>query len=207
MPPTSPSFFAALVSNRNCRSTANLSAVPIIVNIESGSGERASDAAISGQADYVTYVSNRPSSAKHEVWVYDRANDATHKVTDTGSANGGLGTCSTSSNKPAILSKLQAYWGDPAAEGAGYDMSVAGVSAGSYSSCQFLAAAGLSARGFEAASLMNCDLPAPQSLLLRHSSLNWGGVIPHHRASENCMSSWTPKLSEQRMNIKRRQRS
>ena len=79
-----------------------------VINEVADSGERASDAAISGHGEYVAFVTNMPSSAKHEVWVYDRVNDARHKVTDV--AN--LGACS---DKPAIMAKLEAYWGELAA--------------------------------------------------------------------------------------------
>ena len=86
-----------------------------------------------------------PSSAKHEVWVYDRANAARKKITDTAAAD--PPSCSASSYKPTITSLLQDYWGATGSSSSrsntsGYDLSVADASAKS-SSCQFLAAAGL----------------------------------------------------------------
>ena len=84
-----------------------------------------------------------PSSAKHEVWVYDRVNAARKKITDTAGAD----PCSASSYRPTITSLLQDYWGatgsdDDRTNTSGYDLSVAGAS-GMSSSCPFLAAAGV----------------------------------------------------------------
>ena len=84
-----------------------------------------------------------PSSAKHEVWVYDRVNAARKKITDTAGAD----PCSATSYRPTITSLLQDYWGatgsdDDRTNTSGYDLSVAGAS-GMSSSCPFLAAAGV----------------------------------------------------------------
>ena len=84
-----------------------------------------------------------PSSAKHEVWVYDRANAARKKVTNTAAA----APCSSSSYRPTVTSLLQEYWGATGSSSSrsntsGYDLSVADAS-GTSSSCQFLAAAGM----------------------------------------------------------------
>ena len=86
-----------------------------------------------------------PSSAKHEVWVYDRANAARKKVTNTAAAD--PPSCTASSYRPTITSLLQDYWGATGSDSrrantSGYDLSVAGAS-GASSSCQFLAAAGM----------------------------------------------------------------
>ena len=86
-----------------------------------------------------------PSSAKHEVWVYDRANAARKKVTNTAAAD--PPSCTASSYRPTITSLLQDYWGATGSDSrrantSGYDLSVAGAS-GTSASCQFLAAAGM----------------------------------------------------------------
>ena len=118
-------------------STSPGSVAATMVNDVTGSGEKASDPAISGQGEYVTYVSNMPSSAKHEVWVYHRADAARRKVTDVAGAT--PPACSATTYKAEIFTTLQAYWGaDPE-----YDLTTAGVTAGSSSSCAFLALANL----------------------------------------------------------------
>jgi Tol biopolymer transport system component len=107
------------------------------INQVTGSGEKASDPAVSGQGEYVAYVSNMPSTAKHEVWMYDRVNAATHKVTDT--AGDDPPHCGASSYRPEILSKLQSYWGSDS----DYNLTAAGITSGASTSCAFLAAAGV----------------------------------------------------------------
>lgn len=109
-----------------------------VINL-GGTSERASDPAISADGAFAAYVSNWPSSEKHEVWLHHGGNGAptSERITDTINI---ATKCWTSSWRSAnIVPLLQSYWPTSSP----YDTTLADSFTPSSQSCSFLTRAGI----------------------------------------------------------------